>query len=418
MDIARRDFITAAAVSAAAAGIASAGTAFGAGTSAGAKREAPPRNRRPYRNLDWRKVEQIKTTSHGHCIKQSFLDAYLKRGFGFLTISNYRPSAPYWPLKKMTSDYYHTHHEHALMVNGKLTPGPFNWNEIIAGWKHELKPEHARWFPFKGGGKVFEDLPPGMLEAPNAEHFSFYDDDGKYLETLHMNSLGSTFATGTFDIYDCYLTGKHGYRQGCNEKWRVAVDKMIAGLIHPDGGGVTINHPNWSKLDREFVAKLLDHDPRVLGVEVLEAGYNSEYYWNWILSTGRQCFGFFVPDWSIKEKNFGVNILCVEEHTAEACLKAYRQGNFYGAAHGLDELKFTAIGFNGKRVAAKTDKPARFEVITARGVVKESEGTGVFWDVESNGVNKGPRVDMFARIKAYALDGSEEVLFSQPFMLT
>jgi hypothetical protein len=381
------------------------------------KPPAPERNRRPYRNLDWKKVQQIKTTSHGHCIKQKFLDAYLKRGFGFLTISNYRPSAPYWPLKKMTSDYYHVHHDHALMVNGKLTPGPFNWNEIIAKWKHELKPAHARWFPFKGGGKVFNDLPAGMLEAPNAEHFSFYDDDGKYLDTLHLNSLGSTFATGTFDIYDCYLTGKHGYRQGCNEKWRTAVDKMIAGLIHPGGGGITINHPNWSKLDRFFIAKMLDHDPRVLGVEVLEAGYNSEYYWDWILATGRQCFGFFVPDWSIDLKDFGVNVLCVEERTVEACLKAYREGNFYGAAHGLDELKFTALGFNGKRVAAMTDKPARFEIITARGVVKESKGQSVTWDVVPNGVNKGPRVDVYARVKAYATDGSGEVLFSQPFML-
>lgn len=382
------------------------------------KRDAPPRNRRPYRGVDWKKALRIKTTSHGHCINQKYLDAYLKRGFGLLTISNYRPSAPYWPLKKMTSDYYHVHHDHALVVNGKRTPGPFDWNKIIAQWKHELKPAHARWFPFKGGGKVFSDLPEGMLEAPNAEHFSFYGDDGKYLQTLHLCSLGSTFATGTFDIYDCYQTHAHGYRQGCNEKWRVAVDRMIAELICPDGGGVTINHPNWSKLDREFILQMLDHDPRVLGVEVLEAGYNSEYCWDWVLSTGRQCFGFFVPDWSVNEKDFGVNVLCVNERTVEACLRAYRQGDFYGAAHGLDELAFTAIGFNGKRVAAATDKPARFEVITARGVVKESKGTSIVWDVIPDGVNKGPRVDVFARIKAYATDGSGEVLFTQPFMLT
>jgi hypothetical protein len=41
----------------------------------------------------------------------------------------------------------------------------------------------------------------------------------------------------------------------------------------------------------------------------------------------------------------------------------------------------------------------------------------VTWDVVPNGVNKGPRVDVYARVKAYATDGSGEVLFSQPFML-
>ena len=68
-------------------------------------------------------------------------------------------------------------------------------------------------------------------------------------------------------------------------------------------------------------------------------------------------------------------------------------------------------------MTATTDKPARFEVITARGVVKEATGTEVAWDVVPNGSSVGPHVDVFARVKAYATDGSDEVLFSQPFML-
>ena len=95
--------------------------------------------------------------------------------------------------------------------------------------------------------------------------------------------------------------------------------------------------------------KILDHDPRVLGIEVIEdGGYNSENYWDWALSTGRQCFGFFVPDWHVENKTFGVNVLCVQEKTVHSCLKAYREGNFYGALVGLDALAFTRITFDGK----------------------------------------------------------------------
>ena len=112
-----------------------------------------------------------------------------------------------------------------------------------------------------------------------------------------------------------------------------------------------------------------------------------------------------------------MNVLCVAEKSVHACLQAYRKGNFYGAAHGLDELAFTSLSFDGKRVRATTDKPAKLQVITARGVVVETKGTEVTWDVVPNGSSVGPRVDVFARVKAFAADGCGEVLFSQPFML-
>ena len=69
-------------------------------------------------------------------------------------------------------------------------------------------------------------------------------------------------------------------------------------------------------------------------------------------------------------------------------------------------------------MTASTDKPARFEVITARGVVKEAKGTEISWTKDQEKPWHGARVDVFARVKADATDGSGEVLFSQPFMLT
>ena len=421
----RREFVGGAALAAVSAG---ATMAAGAAATEPAKPPADkPRNRRPYAGLDWSKVIRVKTTSHGHCPTQWYLDQYLKRGFGLITMSNYYPSAPWWPASKMTKNYWRLHHDHPVMVNGKRVPGPFDWNKIIAPWKHMLsaaeaakQPAWAAKYPFVEGEKIFKPLPPGVLEAPNAEHHSFLLEDGRHAASLHMCSPGSAFASGTFDAHNLSKTYSHGYNYGSGEFWGTAVDRMIAGLIHPDGGGVTINHPSWTRLDRELMLKILDHDPRVLGIEVIEdSGHNSENYWDWALSTGRQCFGFFVPDWHVENKVFGVNVLCVREKTVHACLKAYREGNFYGALNGLDELAFTRIAFDAKSrtVTAATDRPARFEVITARGVVKEAKGTEVSWTVEPDSPWKGSRIHVFARVKAYSVDGSGEELFSQPFML-
>ena len=383
------------------------------------------RNRRPYADLDWSKVIRVKTTSHGHCTSQWWLEQYLKRGFGLITMSNYYPSAPWCPASKMTVNYYRLHHDHAVMVNGKRVEGPFDWNKIIAPWKHTISaaemaknPSWAAKYPFVEGKKIFKPLPPGVLEAPNAEHHSFLLEDGKSAGNLHICAPGSAFASGTFDAHNLAKTVSHGYNFGSGEFWGTAIDRMIAGMIYPDGGGVTINHPSWTKLDRELMIKILDHDPRVLGIEVIEdSGHNSENYWDWALSTGRQCFGFFVPDWHVENKVFGVNVLCVQEKTVHACLKAYREGNFYGALNGLDELAFTRIAFDGKTVTAATDKPARFEVITARGVVKEATGGEVSWTVDDEKPWHGPGFHIFARVKAHAVDKSGEELFSQPFML-
>ena len=393
-----------------------------------AKPDAPPRNRRPYSGLDWEKCKHIYTTSHGHCTSQAHIDTYLKHGYGLLTISNYYPSAPTVPGKDFTVGYYRTHHDFPVMVNGARKDGPFDWNAIIEPWKNEIKDKRLlAQLPFKPSkAKMFPKWPEGMLEAPNAEHHGFLLDNGQPAGSLHMCAPGSAYASGTFDAHNRFLTKSHGYHFGTGERWRTAVDRMIAGLIHPDGGGVTINHPSWTHLDRKLMLEILDHDPRILGCEVMEHGYNSEHYWDWALSTGRQCFGFFVPDWGVGDgtRDFGANVLVVPEPTVHECMKAYRQGNFYGSLHALNELHFTYLGFDGKTVRAATDKPAKFQLITARGVVQETTGTEMTWElrIRSNKSGKpirrgGPIVEVFARVKAFATDGSEEVIFSQPFML-
>ena len=382
--------------------------------------DVPPRNRNPYRGLDWSKCHHVMTTSHGHCNNQKMLEAYLKLGYRFFTISNYYPSAPYYPAKDMTWQYYRVHHNHPVMVNGRRTDGPFDWNRIIAGWKDELPPERRKELPLKESQYKLFKWPEGLLEAPNAEHHCFLRGNGKGAGSLHICAPGSSFASGTFDAHDRFKTLSHGYCYGSGEYWRTAFDRMIAGLIDPEGGGITINHPRWSKLDREFILEMLDLDPRVLGMEVIENGRNAESYWDWVLSTGRQCFGMFVPDWAIlseKIKDLGANILVVPEMNVHECLKAYRQGNFYGSLRSRGELKFTNISFDGKTVRASTDKPARFEIVTAIGVVKACDGTSVEWNVPVDTHGEGPRVEVFARVRAHAANGCGETVFSQAFML-
>ena len=380
-----------------------------------------PRNRHPYKGVDWATAHQIRGTTHVHCKTQDALDVILKR-IEFLTLSNYYPSAPWYPLSKMTENYYRVHHDFPVMVNGKRVIGPLDWNKIIGKWVKELPPELQKEYPFKEGGRLFKPLPEGILEAPNAEHHNFRLEDGTANPYLHMNAPGSRFASGTFDARNLAKTFSHGYNYGSGEFWGTAIDRMIEGLIYPDGGGVTINHPVWSSHDRNLLLKILDYDPRVLGMEVIEGGgINGESYWDWVLATGRQCFGFFVPDWSIwSPGTFGVNVLVAPERSVHACLKAYRDGNFYGAKRGLNELKFTRIAFNDTTVEAETDKPARLTVITGLGVVKEEKSAkAIKWTVADAFSGSAPRKDahVFVRVKAYALDGSGEELFSQPYML-
>ena len=376
----------------------------------------PPRNRRPYADIDWSRCQQIHTTTHGHCQSDERLKVYLERGFGFLTLSNYYPSTPYCPARSMRIGQFRVRQDHPIMVKGKRTEGPFDWNAILEGWKDKLPPETAKRLPFKIGGPMFPSFPEGMLEAPNAEHAGF---TGERTTGVHLCSPGSTFSSGMFDAHNVFQMATHGYCPRCGEPWNVAIDRMIAGLIYPDGGGVTINHPSWSRLDKGFLLQMLDHDPRVLGIETynFSAGRKnpkrpwarswSEEWWDHALSTGRQCFGFSVSDWGYTK---GLNILLVPERTVHACLKAYRDGNFYGAVIGRGALTFKRIAFDGRQLLADTDKPARFEVISKQGVVGKGEGTSFAFDRPT-----GDHV--YLRLKAYATDASEEILFSQPFML-
>jgi hypothetical protein len=153
--------------------------------------------------------------------------------------------------------------------------------------------------------------------------------------------------------------------QGTNRPWRemfrAALDgeerdgKTVGGLLHPDGGGITLNHPT-GKL--ETYAEMLDFDSRVLGIEVwnqLTSGFGSDrgfyasmknppghFYqlWDQILATGRRCWGFFVKDHNTYGR--GRNVLLTPpladlspERREAALLRAYRNGTFFGSVASI-----------------------------------------------------------------------------------
>lgn len=297
----------------------------------------------PYAEVDWDAWECLHSMSHQHQGQtDASRDGFLDMGYGHFAFSNYYPSAPTYPLPQ---DYAAKH--------------------------------------------------PQLIAAPNAEHHS-YTDTG-----LHANALGSLLATGygssvsakecdfrngfadkgpvrdrslppgnhtlylrttaasmkTKLVFDADTLSVTQYRlmQGTNRPWRDVFREAFEKLQHPDGGGMTLNHPTGKLAD---YLPMLDFDPRVLGIEVwnqLTSGFGSSrgfydhsgepslhFYklWDDILRTGRRCWGFFVKDHNTYGR--GRNVLLVPQLDAmtstereAAALRAYRRGAFFGSVASL-----------------------------------------------------------------------------------
>ena len=375
----------------------------------------------PYEKVNWETARHICSTSHIHMTGQKHMDDAYAGGLRHFAPSNYYPSVPYYHLDKIRRNQFRVQQEHAVVVNGKLRQGPFNWNQIImdeaTGWHGELDPSLKKKLPFQAGDGLFDDIPADIVVSPNAEHHGFTDTDA------HINSLGSFYSSGTFDVGwkdPSYKLRDHGYAMGAGLKWQQAFEQMLAELQFVGGGGITINHPVWSKLDISQVCQMLDHDDRVLGIEIWnqtcprlsEKGYAQEL-WDEILATGRRCYGFSVPDHDQKKDGTwkGRNYLLVPEFNERQCLEAYRQGRFYCALLG-NGLKFDGISFSKGILSVKTNKQALIKLIGDKGVVAEREAGELVYRVP---VEAGNFSLTYLRIEAW--DDLGEKIFSQPIML-
>jgi hypothetical protein len=211
---------------------------------------------------------------------------------------------------------------------------------------------------------------------------------------------------------------KHGFGFGVRLPWKEGFDRILGSMTVPDGGGITINHPASSHLPLDLICDMLDYDQRVLGIEVfnhndsVDFTTSAETLWDVILGTGRQCFGFFVEDHNLRRKWRGKIIILTEEHTASGCLKAIRKGNFYGALTD-NGLRFDYLGFDGRTLKAKTNRPVTFKLVSRLGITGYTQNTCEFTYTVKEGMESELRY-----LRLTAREGREvEKLYAQPFML-
>lgn len=365
------------------------------------------RNPNPYAGVNWEKVTPVTGCTHMHCTTQKMFDDFVAQGLEFATFSNYYPSAPWYPLADIRENTFRIS-QNGCVKDGKIIREKIDFAPVVAQWDKEL----AAKLPAEPGEPVIKNIPGTLLEAPNAEHH-WFSDHNVY---LHICAPGSFLATSHFDRKHEFGLHEHGYALGCPTTWKTGLDAIFDALMIPDGGGAVIAHPHWSHLPISFMMEVLDYDPRVLGIEVfnynnLDYTENAEVEWDHILASGRQCFGFFVEDHTM-ECWKGKCILLPEERTAEACLRAYRQGRFYGAILG-NGFKFEHISFDGRTLRAKCNKKMIFQLTSAQGVVMDGYGSDEFvYQLDEKERDK----HVFLRLTA-SDHVTREKLYAQPFML-
>lgn len=386
----------------------------------------------PYAGVNWDACEYLHSMSHQH---QGQTDAsreiFHAMGYRHFAFSNYYPSAPTFPLP---SEYRTARPDVVAAPNAEQHSFPdvsLHFNSLgsllATGYGSSLGTAQRAAAPIR---HRFEDLNIYEAERPwagvyrldltleaaaspakkdsvvlltltGAHECDFrggFADKGPVTErslaagshTIYLRTLATEITAAlAYEEADLAVT-RFRLMQGSNRPWRDVFDaaldgEMIAGkrtggLLHPDGGGITLNHPTRTL---EEYAPMLDHDPRVLGIEVwnqLTSGFGSaqgfyaaergphlHFYqlWDEILKSGRRCWGFFVKDHNTYGR--GRNVLVVPgldglppgEREATA-LRAYRRGTFFGSVAAL------AVDGEGKTIAPYDHSEFRFSRLVVR----------------------------------------------------
>lgn len=245
--------------------------------------------RNPYHHLQWKPysddptslkpyLKEVISASHVHCETQSQFEA-LQAKYEHVALSNYYPSAPYYPLDKY----------------------------------------------FTGVGNT--------LSSPNSEHAYF----SNVPTACHLNALGSYISRATIKPATNNPPGDYGWDGTTTEFITEAIECMKM----PTGGGITINHPVWSGLTSSQIIDMLDSCKGIIAMEVWNSSCEGEStptgdsseLWDEVLSTGRQIFGVAVPDHRVQYYNenigYGYNHILVMNKTEDEILNAYKTGRFY-----------------------------------------------------------------------------------------
>ena len=408
----------------------------------GGKAQRPLRIANPYADVAWDQVEFLHSFSHQHGRDPQ---VFWEMGFRHLPLSNYYPSQPFYPLPDA---FVEQHPDAAGAPNAEqhsTTDSGVHFNALgslyTTGYGHSprVKPGSAPVEVEFSGLNVFDanespwlgvyrldlsiaagaaaDRPAsasltidGAVEASQKTYATIGDGIVRQ-RTLTAESPGAIYLKTDSDTirvrvdYDAASTRITRFRlmQGTNRPWRdafrAALDgqrkdtegRLIEGLLFPDGGGITINHPRGSL---ESLLEMLDFDARVLGIEVWNqhtgfGGIPMAYYQRWdeVLRTGRQCFGFFVKDHALYGRGRNVLLVRTPPHSTRAerereALRAYREGRFFGVLGAM------AVDASGK-VAPPYDHTAfRFTRIAVRDT---EAGRPAALEVSVNGADRSQR---------------------------
>ena len=370
------------------------------------------RNRTPLAGIDWQNGPQVLSCTHMHCYRPEHLEIFLRGGLDCAMVSNYYPSAPWYPLRSICKNTFRQGQD-SYFRDGKFHHGRIEFAPLLESWKHLLPEKSLAQLPFDDDTPVFSEVPEDLLEIPNAEHHWFSDCD----DYFHVTAPGAMLTTSVFDRFGEFGMTKHGnFPLGFPVPWREAFQEILNSLEIPDGGGIIINHPTWSHLQQELVLEMLDFDQRVLGIEVFNGDCQMDYtalsdmLWDQILATGRQCYGFFAQDHVDDGFWQGKIMLLPEERTAESCQKALRQGRFYGMITD-NGLRFEEVSFDGSCFRAKCNRKVHFQLLAKPGVVAEYTGTELCFEVPAE-----KRAE-WLYLRLTALERGNEKLFTQATFL-
>lgn len=244
----------------------------------------------------------------------------------------------------------------------------------------------------------FFTIPSDTICVPASECHGFLE-----FPQLHMCALGS-------DIVVAATTGLG---------WAAGITAILDELAWPDGGGVVIAHPVWSLLDTRAVARMLDWDDRVLGLEAYNnfVENNPDYsadrqasampMWDELLHSARRCWGFFVPDHKYTPGTFGKSVLLLPTVTSEAAALAWRDGRFYGAlaGTGLDLEGVDVDGDDDHVVTITTDSADEIRMITSPHVTTTASGPVATFTV--------PDTARYARFEA---ENEADTIYTQALM--
>jgi hypothetical protein len=388
---------------------------------------------------------------------EASLDLFREMGYGHFAFSNYYPSAPTYPLPDpwlarnsgiiaAPNAEQHSFLDAGLHANSLGSLLATGFGASVPGAKWKISPLLHRFeglTPFSG---------PRPWEGVYRLDLKLESKDPKATATLSIEGatecvlregfaekgaiIGRTIAAGshTFHLraaakeidvrvdFDPAILTNTQFRlmQGSNRSWRevfrAALDgetvdgALRGGLLHSDGGGITLNHPTGK---RDDYLPMLDFDPRVLGIEVwnqLTSGFGSNrgFYetaggaapdhflrlWDEILATGRRCWGFFVKDHNTYGR--GRNVLLVPPLDSldpsareAAALRAYRKGTFFGAVSSI------ATNETGEVVAPFDHSGFRFRHLA---LVRDAKGEAKALQIAVGGQDESRRPNVQIRV--------------------